>query len=876
MTASDARTRIAALVLGVILGSEVASSSRIEAVTPAAGDETLDSAIRRNVATILNERRGIRVLDPEADVRWLTAPEGEMGALGTTTHHVFAVLGTVGRESCNRDLYRLEARVTPYGVVFDDGWIVNLSHTADADEGNLVARGLSVATTVSWGGRVLAVEVRDLAGENRERTGAATWGLLRGIGESITNLEQTGSVRGLELQRFTVEADSPPERVHLTFGPAGRLHVDQSGAEGPTSLAVIDLDTDTSVGPLALAYAPPEEKMQYDFLNWLADRGRGFADQGLTPEWTGAGVELMKEVYFKAEEVKAKVEEVVSAPEPSEAPAEAVEVVERAVEKARLESETSGRPWPPPPIEPMIGERQKGEGLWEVIPDTQVTWTPGAPPPFYKTFVRPDAEFPSKKVWISVWDSEHISLKMRAGTTNPVPTTGNRGDGRIPRDPDTLRRVVGGFNGGFQTAHVWYGMMVDRKVLLPPREYGATAGSWEDGRTAFATWPEGAPIPEGLTHYRQNLPPLLEDGKFNPYGRNTWGWHKNVAGAVEGKTIRSALCYSKLNHVMYFYAEFCDEHTLTNTLLAAGCTFAIHLDMNRGHTGFEMYRVLGDGESGAAGASMTVEGVRFEGHNLHPTNQHMKAPTRYLGVDYRDFFYLERRPTLTEVALGDGLVWSGDSLPANADFPPRFARAATPSGEAEYWAVDPRAVAFKDASSGDSANFAGLALAFELPPPSGAAASSSVRLGMAPPPPPPRVTPVAAAAAAPESGIVTFDGTPLTGDEGRITGLVAASDRRGFVILARLEGADAAAVRAAFTARGAENPVYRAASARPGLRLYQTRGAKLVEAELGGTEGTVVDRPSLGAALTLHAIERPPGIVRLFPDMKPKPKTNRR
>ena len=877
MTASDARTRIAALVLGVILGSEVASSSRIESVTPAAGGETLDSAIRRNVAAILNERRGIRVLDPDADVRWLTAPQSEMGALDMATHHVFAVLGTVGRESCDRDLYRLEARVNPYGVVFDDGWIVNLSHTADADEGHLVTRGLEVATTVSWGGRVLAVEIRDLAGEDRERTGAATWSLLRRVGESITNLEQTGSAAGLELQRFTVEAESPPRAVHLTFDPAGRLHIDALGEGTPTSLAVIDLESHTTEGTLALAYAPPEEKMQYDFLNWLADRGRGFADQGLTPEWTGAGVELMKEVYFKAEEVKAKVEEVVSAPEPSEVPAEAVEVVKQAAEKARLETETTGRTWPPPPIEPMIGERLKGEGLWEVIPDTEVTWTPGAPPPFFKTFVRPDVEFPSKKVWISVWDSELLSLKMRAGTTNPVPTTGNRGDGRIPRNPESLRRVVGGFNGGFQTAHVWYGMMVDNKVLLPPREYGATVGSWEDGRTAFATWPPDAPIPDGLTHFRQNLPPLVEDGVFNPYGRNTWGWHKNVAGAVEGKTIRSALCYSRLNHVMFFYAEFCDEHTLTNTLLAAGCTFAIHLDMNRGHTGFEMYRVLAEGESGAAGATTTVEGVRFEGHNLHPTNQHMKAPTRYLGVDYRDFFYLERRPTLTEVVLGEGLTWSGEGLPASADFPPRFARAVSASGDAEYWAVDPRAVAFASTEAEKDVAHAGLAIAIELPPHSpDSVAPANVVLGTAPPAPPPRATPPANAAAAPKVGALAFEGFPLEGAVGRITGLAAASDALGFVIIARLDGADATTVRAAFKARGAENPVFRSATTRPQLRLYQTRGEKLVEAELGGTEGTVVDRPTLGPALTLRATERPPGIVRLFPDMKPKPKTNRR
>ena len=100
--------------------------------------------------------------------------------------------------------------------------------------------------------------------------------------------------------------------------------------------------------------------------------------------------------------------------------------------------------------------------------------SPGPPPYFYTTTIRPDAERPYAKVLVVAMDMRQLELDMEAGVEDPKPLTGARGSGKIPRDPKILSRVVGAFNGAFKTTHGEYGMMVHRRVLLPPKPNAAT------------------------------------------------------------------------------------------------------------------------------------------------------------------------------------------------------------------------------------------------------------------------------------------------------------------------------------------------------------------------------------------------------------------
>lgn len=57
--------------------------------------------------------------------------------------------------------------------------------------------------------------------------------------------------------------------------------------------------------------------------------------------------------------------------------------------------------------------------------------------------------------------------------------------------------------------------MVDKKVLLCPREYGVIVGMWVDGCIVFGTWCFFGKIFVKFLVYRQNLSLFIEDGVFN-------------------------------------------------------------------------------------------------------------------------------------------------------------------------------------------------------------------------------------------------------------------------------------------------------------------------------------------------------------------------
>ncbi|MBT9560402.1 MAG: hypothetical protein IV100_30535, partial [Myxococcales bacterium] len=711
---SHLRGRVVALIAGLTLGGRALDLVNAPDATPPPADDSdaaLHAAWQASAAAALAQRVGATVLNPATDVAFLQPPSlfrrGLVVALATPLN---------GRL---RDLWRFEARATPGGRVFDLAWTVNLSRTSDADD-----RLLAVAPDAPWAAtavfvddQLAALEVRDFAGESAERDGTATWPWLQRTMAAITNVEQTGDRRGIGLEHIDVRP-SVSGAFALTFeGSSATVSVTRDerrfvifDTAGPFVPRMADISA--TEGPLAFTLAPPEQKMQMELLNWIADRGRGFADQGLAPEWLGSSVELAKEVYFEAKAVKASVDELSlgdAAPDegtPIDAPAAVAareETVQEAVQLARRQLDSEDIAWPPAPLAPLLDPAWEGEGLWSAVGPERMTAAPHGRPLVYETFVRPEADYARKAVRLYAWDPRYLELRMRSGTHEPVPQTAARGDGRIPREGDDLARVVMAFNGGFQTTHRAFGMMVDRQVLLKPRTYGATIALLDDGRPALGTWMKRAAIPPEFVSFRQNLEPLIEDGTFNAYRRVRFGGTENVAGAKDGWTVRSAIGVTAAGHVMYGYAEYANEKALAKALKHAGCIYAIHLDMNPGHTGLEFYRHLRGEESPevpenlrefpvaatspdatpAAGGSVTPPPIRIEGRQGHPNIRHMNRPTRYLGTDYRDFFYLVTRAALPPAPLpGQSTAWLTSELPIGPDRPPRAAFASVSAGAA--------------------------------------------------------------------------------------------------------------------------------------------------------------------------------------------------
>ncbi len=191
---------------------------------------------------------------------------------------------------------------------------------------------------------------------------------------------------------------------------------------------------------------------------------------------------------------------------------------------------------------------------------------------------------------------------------------------------------------------------------------------------------------------RQNMTPLVAEGRINPYGRHWWGGVPE-GWSEEARTVRSGLCLTRERYLAYFYSPSVDPDRLARAMVAARCHYGIHLDMNAGHAGFEFYRVETTAELPSLGRELdpmweargTVPGV--DGHSFLARLMVRKMPLmnfpRYVHQTPRDFFYLTRRDVLPHrpLSIASGQFAFGIvDLPGN-DYPPFVS--ATEIGEGD-------------------------------------------------------------------------------------------------------------------------------------------------------------------------------------------------
>jgi hypothetical protein len=148
-------------------------------------------------------------------------------------------------------------------------------------------------------------------------------------------------------------------------------------------------------------------------------------------------------------------------------------------------------------------------------------------------------------------------------------------------------------------------------------------------------------IPKNVVSFRQNLDPLLEDGVINPAGRFIWGWQLTGTSVM---TQRTALCVTPAGHLYYAFAEEMDAPTLSRGLKQAGCTYAVHLDMNPKHCGLVF---------------TSITDIRSEQYRLKVADRRMEINAdRFIRWSPKDFFYMMLRDPKPPAA--GGFHWEAD------------------------------------------------------------------------------------------------------------------------------------------------------------------------------------------------------------------------
>jgi hypothetical protein len=540
-----------------------------------------------------------------------------------------------------RDVWRARVRLSPEGSVLDVGDARDLTNTPLGDDHELVIHGTHAAFATRAYGQEQSLTLFDLAGEGAQNKAAA---LADRVMAAITNMQQTGSVDGVARVDVTLERPAPAATlavddawlaVGLSDGRAPRVDV----ARGELAAPVPGVRADASMHlPKRLSH-------------WVVDTLRAVPWIGPAPiAWAEDAALDTRDFFRRLTFRSGGARDVVVAADP---PLPALDTSEASVEQAH---------WPPARIPSMWKSPEEGEGVWST-PD--ISWlrtmagaAPDAPSAFYRTFVRPDQERPYSRVLLVAMDSRQMDLDMEAGVEDPEPLTGPHGVGKIPRDPAIYRRVAAAFNGAFKTDHGHYGMMVHRRVLLPPVPAAATVVVLSDGRAGFGTWGPDKKVggivgvdDDAIESFRQNLDPLLDHGRVNPTGRNLWGFTLPGKGA---QTERSGICVTTSGHLLYAWGDDVSGTALAKALKMGGCDYAIHLDMNPYHTGF-LFTMIDDFGKG-----------KFRSQLLTPAMSIF--PDRFLGSSPKDFFYVKMRDARPP-GIDGAAPWAPD---AGTQPPPRW------------------------------------------------------------------------------------------------------------------------------------------------------------------------------------------------------------
>jgi hypothetical protein len=662
------------------------------------------------------EPRGI--LAAPGDIQWIDRPGGPLGGSARAV-----VRGAPARGEPN-DIFLVETRLTPEGVLLSVGDAYNLTETSSADEARPVIRGERVAYVAEslLADASATVHVMDLGGQPRGATSG--WTALERVENAISNLQQTGQLRGLVNRTFAVEPPKPdaegapaPSPSSPGSPPAHDVSVELDGAKltvhAGARTAEIPLDQPDAPVPPWLRTEAPELARPGNVSTWAVDRVRA--------EVGDDAMQYLKAVGFTALDFVLRHKESVTGDTGAEG-------IAKDLGKSELDPPVRTIPvdpeigWPPPPLEPWVIPALPGEGQWNALDkDPFVRRNEGLPPAFLTTFIRTDRTRKATRAYIALWDPRQIELHMMAGTVEPKSASGEAGPGLIPRSPEVLKRVVAASNAGFQALHGEFGMMADGVVYLPPKPYAATVAALRDGSTGFGTWPLDTSIPDTILSYRQNMTVMVEDEKFNPFNRTWWGGTP-PGWADKTHTVRTGICLTKEHFIAYFYGADLSPDALAQAMIQARCAYGLALDMNAGHSGLEFYKIGPFDELEPLKQPLSndwqhegevpgIEGWRFRARRLIRGMGLMSFP-RYIKRENRDFFYMTLRHVLPGPALapvvqkpelpGEG-EWQLKSLPQHG-FPYALALAelrpdaARPDVKVRVLQIDPRTVASAPAS----------------------------------------------------------------------------------------------------------------------------------------------------------------------------------
>ena len=264
-----------------------------------------------------------------------------------------------------------------------------------------------------------------------------------------------------------------------------------------------------------------------------------------------------------------------------------------------------------------------GEGQWQAVMRVRTK------PIVYATSIRPLWCFGSVVATMATFDPTRVRTAMFNGTEMP----GGKGWKNGSKIRGTaLRSLIASFNGGFRFEHQPGGYVTEGKTVRKLRKGYATLAISQDGISTVGIWGDTITDEDSWASLRQNLPPLVHNGKsvYANYPKVDWG--NDFGNKVYN--FRSAICLRTDGLMMFVAVGKVNIGMLADTLLVLGCKTGMELDINGQWPYFSVYSDFG---------KATRRGEIIDNR--------MGDPNRHLNGSTKDFFALFDPETLAAGAV---------------------------------------------------------------------------------------------------------------------------------------------------------------------------------------------------------------------------------
>ena len=264
-----------------------------------------------------------------------------------------------------------------------------------------------------------------------------------------------------------------------------------------------------------------------------------------------------------------------------------------------------------------------GEGQWQAVMRVRTK------PIVYATSIRPLWCFGSVVATMATFDPTRVRTAMFNGTEMP----GGKGWKNGSKIRGTaLRSLIASFNGGFRFEHQPGGYVTEGKTVRKLRKGYATLAISQDGISTVGIWGDTITDEDSWASLRQNLPPLVHNGKsvYANYPKVDWG--NDFGNKVYN--FRSAICLRTDGLMMFVAVGKVNIGMLADTLVVLGCKTGMELDINGQWPYFSVYSDFG---------KATRRGEIIDNR--------MGDPNRHLNGSTKDFFALFDPETLAAGAV---------------------------------------------------------------------------------------------------------------------------------------------------------------------------------------------------------------------------------